>query len=435
MKKLFSRIASSFSEIKSRIGFYPTIFTFLGFILALLLKFIELTGISGEMVKVFPQLAVESGETARSILSVCIGGLISMMVFSFSMVMMMLTQASNNYSPRLLPGLISDRRHQIILGIYLATIMYNIFTLFSVKSTDQEYSLPGLSILIGIGLTIFCLVLFIYFIQNVSQSIQINNILHRIFEQAKHRLNSILKEEETQSIPENFPATEKWFSYVPVGQGYFQNILINNIMGIAENADTRLYISRPKGFFIPQNWPFIYSEKKLDDETVQEILSNIHFSRGELIETNYVLAFKQITEIAVKAMSPGINDPGTAINAVDYLMELFALRIKKKDRSIFGRQGSSCLKIESVSFKDLMYFTMASLRKYCSGDPLLVLRLIAMLKYLLSQETADVRYWEVLYHELDNLMATAQKEISSEADLDRIKFMADSVRKVGQSKF
>ena len=212
MKQLISRVASSFNEVKSKIAFYPTIFTLGGFVLALIMKWIENSGISTEMIKVFPQLGLESGDTARSILSVWIGGLMSMMVFSFSMVMMMLNQASNNYSPRLLPGLISDRRHQMTLGIYLATIMYNIFTLFSVQPSDQEYTLPGLSILIGIGLTIFCLVLFIFFIHNVSQSIQINNILDRIFEKANRRLSIILEKEKERFIPESFPDTNDWYS-------------------------------------------------------------------------------------------------------------------------------------------------------------------------------------------------------------------------------
>lgn len=427
MKQIISRIASSFNEVKSKIAFYPTIFAIGGFILALFMKWIENSGISNDMIKIFPQLGLESGDTARSILSVCIGGLISMMVFSFSMVMMMLNQASNNYSPRLLPGLISDRRHQMTLGIYLATIMYNIFTLFSVQPSDQEYSLPGLSILIGIGLTIFCLVLFIFFIHNVSQSIQINNILDRIFEKAKNRLSLILEKEKERSIPESFPDTNGWFTYTPRRQGYFQNILMNNVMEIAEEYNTRIYLSRPRGFFIPQNWPFILSEKELEENTVRDILSNIHFARGELIETNYVLAFKQITEIAVKAMSPGINDPGTALNAVDYLMELFVLRMRKKDRNVLGDNGTAYLKIASVSFQDLMYYTMASLRTYCSSDPVMVLRLIAMLEYLLGQESADDRYHTVIRAELEALVHQADGVIQTPVDRNRISSLAISL--------
>src|SRR5680860_39741 len=243
MKQLFSRIASSFDEVKSKMAFYPTILTFGGFLLALVMKVVENTGISQQMIDILPQLAIKSGDTARTIMSVCIGGLISMMVFSFSMVMMILSQASNNYSPRLLPGLISDKVHQIILGLYMGTIMYNIFTLFSVEPSDKEYSLPGLSILIGIGLTIFCLALFIYFIHNISQSIQINNILDRIFNTAIERLEFIIKKEKEASIPENFPNTSNWYSYSSKSSGYFQNLLVNNSMELAAEKGTRIYIT------------------------------------------------------------------------------------------------------------------------------------------------------------------------------------------------
>ncbi len=176
MKKLFNRIVTFYHTISSKIAFFPTLIAFGGLVLAFLMIYFESKGISIKMLKIFPQLAIENGDTALSIINVCIGGLISLMVFSFSMVMLLLSQASSNYSPRLLPGLISDKKHQIILGIYLGTIIYNIFTLFSIEPSEEKYSLPGLSILLGIAATIFCLALFIYFIHNISQSIQINNI-------------------------------------------------------------------------------------------------------------------------------------------------------------------------------------------------------------------------------------------------------------------
>lgn len=424
MKQFFSRIASSLSEIKSRIAFYPTILAFGGLNFALLMNVVENTGISQKMIEFMPQLAIQSGDTARTIMSVCIGGLISMMVFSFSMVMMILNQASSNYSPRLLPGLISDKVHQVILGMYMGTIMYNIFTLFSVEPSDKEYSLPGLSILIGIGLTIFCLALFIYFIHNISQSIQINNILNRIFHTAHDRLEYLIKKEREAFIPESFPDTSHWYSYPAKSTGYFQNILVNNTMELAAEKGTRIYITRPKGFFIPKNLPFILSEKELDAEALEDFLSNINFARGEIIETNYVFAFKQITEVAVKAMSPGINDPGTAVNAIDYLTELFVLRMKKLDRNLHGKDGTTYLKVARISFSELMYFTMASLRTYCCGDPVVVQRLILMLQYLSEQETVDNRYCDIVEKEWKILVDQANTTIKSEVDLKRINSMA-----------
>lgn len=423
IRKIFSRLASSFSEIKSQIAFYPALLTMGGFFFSFLMKLVESTGISQTMIETLPPLGMESGDTARTILSVCIGSLISMMVFSFSMVMMILNQASSNYSPRLLPGLISDKRHQIILGLYMGTIMYNIFTLFSVDSSDQEYSLPGLSILLGIGLTIFCLTLFIYFIHNISQSIQINNILDRIFDVAYDRLQFLISSEREATIPENFPDTSDWFQYQPKKSGYFQNILINNTMGIAAKLKSRIYITQPKGFYISRSMVLIKSELELDEDAVEGFFSNINFSRGELIETNYVLAFKQITEIAVKAMSPGINDPGTALNAIDYLSDLFALRMKKLDRDLYGMEGTTWLKLASVSFSDLMYYSMASLRTYCCGDPILVQRLRLMFDHLGNEKAADDRYYAVLTRERDALIAQANATIISALDLEKINIM------------
>ena len=137
MKELFNRLFSFFNTLESKIAFYPTLLAFLGFNLAFFMLYLEGKGISDNLIEVMPQLIVEKGDTALTIMSACIGGLISMMVFSFSMVMLLLSQASNNYSPRLLPGLISDKRHQLILGVYLATILYNIFILFAIESNNE----------------------------------------------------------------------------------------------------------------------------------------------------------------------------------------------------------------------------------------------------------------------------------------------------------
>ncbi len=196
MKYFFIRIATFFTTVQSKIAFYPSLIGFAGFFLALGMIILEKQGISRSIIKVFPMLMVEEGDTALNVLSTCIGGLISMMVFSFSMVMLLLSQASSNYSPRLLPGLISNKRHQIILGLFLATIVYNIFTLFSVNTSEEKYALPGFSILLGVVLTIVCLSAFIFFIHNISQSIQINNIMDGIYDDAIHRLNEIIDDED-----------------------------------------------------------------------------------------------------------------------------------------------------------------------------------------------------------------------------------------------
>lgn len=418
MKSFFVRIFDFFNTIESKIAFYPSLLAVSGFLFALLMMYLEEQGISRKAMEMMPNLMVENGDTALAILSACLGGLISLMVFSFSMVMLLLSQASSNYSPRLLPGLISDKRHQLILGLFMASILYIIFTLFSIEPSDQKYTLPGVSVLLGIIFTISCLVAFIYFIHNISQSIQINNILDNIFIEAKDRLK-ILTDSEKGSL-KAFPNTDEWYEYEMGESGYIQNISIKNLLNVCEKQNTRIYITIPKGLFALSNSVFLKSEKKLKQEVVDEIISNISFARGELVEDNYVLAFKQITEIAVKAMSPGINDPGTAINAVDYLTELFSLRMVKRDQSIHDKNGEILVRIATITFEELLYNVMSSLRTYCKHDPTMVQKILWMLNYLKEQPAVEESFRAVVKEEMKTMQEQARASLECERDIKAI---------------
>ncbi|MBT0608311.1 DUF2254 domain-containing protein [Aequorivita echinoideorum] len=418
MKKIFLRFSTFFTIIKNKIAFYPALMTLVGFALALVMIIWEKSGISRYLIEFFPLMLIQDGDTALNVLSACIGGLISMMVFSFSMVMLLLSQASSNFSPRLLPGLISNKRHQIILGLYLATIVYNIFTLFSIEPSQEKYTLPGLSVLLAVIFTIVCLSAFIFFIHNISQSIQINNIMDVIYHKAIDRLQSVIdSEKETKAI--SFPDTTDWVGYAPKEGGYFQNISLDNISKICKEHNTKLYITIPKGLFVLKRKHILKSEKPLSDEVLEDIFSNMNFARGEYIGDNYVLAFKQITEIAVKAMSPGINDPGTAINAIDYLTELFALRMEKSDSGIIAFDGTAYIKLAVIHFDELIYNSMASLRTYCKHDPIVVQKLLWMLNYLMEITCKNETYKDSVKRELKTLLDTM--EFDTEADEKKIK--------------
>lgn len=418
MTQLFHNINSFFKSIKTNIAFYPSILAVFGFTFSFFMILLEENGISKYLLDVLPQLVVEDGDTALTVLSVCIGGLISMMVFSFSMVMLLLSQASSNFSPRLLPGLISDKRHQIILGIYLATIIYCIFTMFSIEPSGEKYTLPGFSVLLGIVFTIICLCSFIYFIHNMSESIQISNILDDIYEEARLRLKDILLKEKKFSTNSNFDITENWHPYKSKHSGYFQNVATKNILSFCKECDTKIFIKIPKGLYVLENVVFFLSERKLTEAQLSTFNSSISFSRSELVSENYSLAFKQITEIAVKAMSPGINDPGTAVNAIDYLTELFALRMQKKEIEIYvDADKIPYFRLESIKFRELIYNVMASLRTYCKHDPIIVQKLLWMLNYLLEQPHESKEYKKAIKAEIKNLRKDSRaiiKEISGD---------------------
>ncbi len=424
MKKIFYRTLSFFNIVESKIAFYPTVLALFGIFFAFLMMYLENLGISKYLLDEAPILVVNNGNTAMTMLSAFISGLISVIVFSFSMVMLLLSQASSNYSPRLLPGLISDKKHQIILGIYLSTILYNIFILFSIQPTGDKYQIPGFSVLVGIVATVLCLYAFIFFIHNISQSIQISNILKMIYTKSKSRLNEVIEKEGTHLAP--FPDSDGWYEYKSEKSGYLQNISYTNMIDISIENDTQLHILPFKGNFILNGIPMFKSKIKLEKEQVDQILNNISYAREELVEDNYILGFKQLTEIILKAMSPGINDPGTAINAIDYLTELFALRMQKKDLNIIRRDEIPYLKVKTVDFKDLLYQVMVALRTYCKHDVTLNQKLLVMLHYLLHQKTYNEDYYDYIKEEASLLLSDAKGAIKNPVDIERLTSLAES---------
>ncbi|MBP94250.1 MAG: hypothetical protein CMC55_09060 [Flavobacteriaceae bacterium] len=428
MKSLYNKFISFINTIQGKIAFYPTLFSIIGFSFAMTMLYLEKEGISAFVLEHIPQLVINNADTAKTLLSFLTGGIISIMVFSFSMVMVLLNQASSNFSPRVLPGLISNRNHQFVLGIYLATILYNTFTLVGINPQENDkYQLPGFSVLIGIILTVVCLGAFLYFIHSISQSIQVNNILDTIYKKAKTRLEYLLEKES--EIPPNFPDSSDWKSYYSSETGYFQNIAVANLVSICKEEDIQLKILPIQGLFVLEGVPIIQVSKDIKDELVKKILSNFNFAKGEFVEDNYALAFKQITEIGMKAMSPGINDPGTAISTIDYLTELFAMRLKKNDQTIITSGEASLIAVSTTNFKELVYQVMVSYRTYCKHDLSCIQKLFIMFKYLLIQEAHLPEYHDVLLAEAKLLYEDTQKSITNSTDLRRIEALYQKLLK------
>lgn len=426
MKSLYIKIKSFFHTIEGNIAFYPSLLSFLGFNFAMLMLYLEDRGISAFVIEHAPELVINNADTAITLLSFLTGGIISIMVFSFSMVMVMLNQASSNFSPRVLPGLISKRNHQYVLGIYLATILYNTFTLVGLNPLENDkYQLPGFSVLLGILLTVVCLFSFLYFIHSISQSIQVNNILKGIYGQARNRMTGLV-EKESKEVP-SFPDTSDWKQYGSKETGYLQTFAAANLINICEENNLQLKILPITGAFVLKGIPMIQISKDIDEELVDEILSNFNFAEGEIVEDNYALAFKQITEIGIKAMSPGINDPGTAINTIDYLTELFAIRLQKNDDTIITNEDKALIYVNTINFKELLYQVMVSYRTYCKHDMTCVQKLFLMIKYLLLQETTNDFYHNSLVREAKYLYDDANAHIGNEEDKRRIEQLYQSL--------
>lgn len=421
------KVKRFFKKIGENIVFIPGVFGLAGVILAGIMYYLESQGISEFLIEKTPFLVVNNYDTASTLLSTFSSGVLSILVFSFSMVMLMLNQAGNNFSPRVLPGLISVKKHQYIIGLFLGSILYCANVLIGLEPSSDKYQLPGFSVLLGMILTVICLFAFIYFIDSISRSIQVQNILSNIFAKAKARILTI--QEENSRYSRLDADLSQWQKFAAHKTGYLQNIDTEALLLFAEEHNLKIYINQLEGQFIMENEFIGCASGALDEEDVKALNELVIINKkGEDVSENYLYGIKQITEIGVRAMSPGINDPATAINTIDHLTELlsYQMNLESGERIIKSdKQSDVYIAIASAEFKDILYQLMVSYRTYCKHDMSCMQRLFRMLHRLKNLPQVRPSHRAAIKSEINRLWKDAEDNIYNEADLKILKSIVE----------
>ena len=415
-----NRIIAFIRSLESRIAFYPVTFGLASFIISVTILAYEDNGLTSWIEDAVPQLIIRQEDTARSVLNSLLGAMISMLVFTFSMVMLLLSQAANNYSPRVLPGLISNKRHQVVLGIFVASIVYCLLTIISIDSNKEgKYLLPSFSILLAIVITIIALGAFVYFIHSISQEIQITNMLAGIYNKTKIRLEYLIDEEQ-QSKEVELTSTYLSHNQHAKSTGYIQSFTEGRLTDYLKEHKLVVSMCVYKGEYVHRDSLLFRSSRVLTEDEEKYIHSCINYGREELVHRNYVLGFKEITEVGVRAMSPGVNDPGTAINTINLISNLFAIRLRKSDNSILPDDaGNALLILQTINFDDLLYYVVACYRQYSKQDIVVMHKLTMMLNYL-HTEARNTEHQKSITKNLDLVMDDARRSIQNEYDLKRL---------------
>ncbi len=418
MKALKDLIFAFSRRITSSIAFYPALIAFIFFMLALAMLMIEYKDYMFGVREFLGPALVKTEEDARLILGTLVGSIISLMVFSFSMVMIVLNRAASMLTPRVIPGLISRKSHQIVLGFYLGTIIFSLILLVNIHPEEYETLVPSIGVMVAMIFGITSLTLFIYFIDDISKAIQVDNIIQEIFKDTQHKMDSMrVDESEMVSLPD----TSSWHSIQSNRTGYLKQIRMNSLLGLAHDHDFSLSLEENIGFFMVQNYPFIKVNKEIDEETRKDILDCFVFYTEENIGDHYLFGFKQISEIAVKALSPGINDPGTAIKAIDLLsilciekIHLLEQRFKKDEH------GEVRIFLPGISLKTLLYSNLTPIRQYGKSDPGILLKLLEMMTNLAYADIDKGKQREAISEFVLSLVSSCKAHIDNELDKEQI---------------
>ncbi len=416
MTPFYRTLQNFFKQAVRSVAFLPVPMIAAAVLLGFLFFYLEnTTGISQSTIDVFPALAITSQDTARTILGMFIGGLITLTVFTFSQIMILLNQVAGSYSPRLLPKLTGDRALQFVMGLNLATIVLTITVLLSIRSSD-DYKIPNFSILICTVLGITCLCLFVYFVTAITKKIQVDSIVDAsardAIESLAHELDLGESGYAQGPLP---PEVRDWYPIAsPIG-GYVGSVNHRAISLLGRKYDTRFFIGVCKGEYVPQGFPLLQSERLLDREQVEDVLDTVAPIRDQFDDW-YLPNLKQLTEIALKAMSPGINDPGTALMVIDRQTEVLSQLMTTPLHNYFLAKEGEEVWFARHDYGDVLAALMQEMRCYAKQDPLVVRRMFQMLYHLLQKASGSLTHTYSVMREIRALLEDARAEIPNGRD-------------------
>ncbi len=202
-------------------------------------------------------------ETRRTLLSTLITGMVSLMVFSFSMVMSVLSQAGGNFSHKLVFGLVTKRHHQWVLGHYLGTILYVLMLLMMPGSEDSPGLWRSLHAYLAAVMVMHCLALFVYFIHKASQSVQVNSVaasLHQATSHALHHLQARQQAARYTHLPQP-PSLSVRHQVIASNQtGTIQRADVEKLAELACHKDAVIHFNVAIGDFVLEGYPLLHVE-------------------------------------------------------------------------------------------------------------------------------------------------------------------------------
>ncbi len=386
MFKFFGRaLHTTYTRVINSLAYYPVLIALALGLLSLVLITASNTPVDKFLEDLIPALGELEGSAARELLSVVTAGSISITVFSFSMVMLVLSQAASVYSPKILDGLIKDKRPQRIMGLYIGTVVY---CLPHLLLSSHQKSISTTAVVVAISLAIANMFVFISFIHFVSQSIKPGEICRRIFKQASHRPYTELKLKRNARLGHQQPPDSgNWLKVNTLRSGYFQDIELQKLYDFCEEEDIQLHILHNIGDYLLEGMPLvaIKGRKQIEEELESTINRHFLFYNLEDIDRNPYYAYRQLSEVAVKAMSPGINDIGTTRIAIDYLTDLIAQYVRNPwFASVQNGSGQVRLWLKPVSLQQLFELCFDEIRNYSQGDKFILLSLLQSCRVLLE---------------------------------------------------
>jgi len=395
------RLLFSIDRWAGTLWFIPTLMAVSSLLAAALTLYIDSTWQPGD--DSFLSVLLQANVTgAQAMLSTIAGSMMTVAGVVFSVTVVALTLASSQFGPRLLRGFITDSVNQAVLGTFIATFLYSLIILKAAYQNSETPFIPHISLLVSLFFALSSIAALILFIHRITISIQASSIIGRVLSQFASSIERLTtaKPPPGSGAADGKPV-DMIHTFAAPSHGYLVRVDTESLMTWAEELDRRVELQVRIGEFIAADMSlFTISGPPLCEPDLHLLRGAITIATQRIPIQDLTYSILQIAEIAVRSLSPGINDPFTAISCIDRLSgplrllagRFFALECIRDDNHQVR------LRIPTDTWPGIMTASFAQIRQNAQGKPAVFLSLFGAYARIASGTTDPDRLSDLNHH-------------------------------------
>ena len=331
------------------------------------------------------------GDTgARTLLGAIASSTIGVAGTLFSITIAALTLASNQMGPRLLRNFMRDRGNQLTLGVFLGTFGYALIVLRAVRGGEGEAFVPALGVTLGLVLAATCVALLIYFIHHVANRINVDTVIDLVHDDVIADMERLTLDDACPSLNDDIDWDAATAVCLP-HSGYLQQVDMSALVDWATEHDVVVNLLRRPGEFVYPYAPIALISAPVDDAEAA-VWGRIALSRQGGSPADFTFPIAQLVEVAVRALSPGINDPRTAVSVLNRLGAALAwLSPRHLDSGVRQKDDVVRLRVRPLGYSEVAGVMFDMIRQNAGTSPVVLIHLMAVLTAVAGVETAPER--------------------------------------------
>ncbi|MCB9907465.1 MAG: DUF2254 domain-containing protein [Planctomycetes bacterium] len=414
-----NRLQRFWGQVRDSFWFFPSVLLALSIGFAWVMVAVD-SSPSGQRLARWLHLFGVSAEGARSILSTIAGSMMTVVGVTFSMILVTLTLASSQYTSRILRNFMSDRVTQVVLGVFGAIFAYCLILLRAIRSGADSTFVPSLAVSFAMLLAIGGIVALIYFIHHIADSIQASSIIASVSAETLNAVDRLFPEELSEHPaddakgPGPVPLSEQPWQAVPVPRnGYIQSLDSATLLRIAMEHKSIVRMEHGIGHFVVRGTSLVSvaQGEPLSDEVIADLQSAYGIARHRTVEQDTAFGIRQLVDMALRALSPGINDTTTAVMCVDYLAAILS-RIANRSIPPSHRYEDGILRVVAIepTFAGLVSESFDQICGSAPGNLSILLRMLGAL-HTVRDLTESVARKQVLNRKAASIMERAEQNL------------------------